>query len=196
MGTIGASGRGPSGATHGNGLVISLVAANVSGADPRMDLCQVCTRAVMWADHRFTWLACERCRGIDGRVARALGGKQFFPLGRHSIMNGGAVSSVAPPVIVQASVEGLVTLVGTWDRLRVWRRAEVERLWMRAAFARVPSVPWPEWEAAFPASAQASADAYRRLLVDQHAWLAEAEPHLVDLQWLLGDDNGRPRRTT
>lgn len=48
-------------------------------------------------------------------------------------------------------------------------------------------MPWSAWEAAFPASMGASTDAYRRLLLDQYAWLVEQEPHLVDLAWLVGE---------
>ena len=45
-------------------------------------------------------------------------------------------------------------------------------------------VDWERWQVHFPATLEASMEAYQRYLTKLHPWALEVEPRLLDPQWL------------
>jgi len=151
-------------------------------------LCKVCRRVPLRNSAPWSWFGCGSCRAVDARAAAALGGKRLLPLGQHSIMNGVGIRLSTPDGPGRsAKFEQLVSIGQGWQELDQWRDAETARLVaeLRDRIAELPeSVPVPQWQEWFPASRQASADAYLRLLQAQQPWLLDIEPRLGDVTFL------------
>lgn len=158
---------------------LRLPEARLESAGSKEDVCHVCLRGVLDASHKWTWLACEPCRRIDEQIAALLGGRQFLPLGRHSIMNGASVAIDAAPVARDAQTQGLVVAVASWKSLGDWASQEAQRLARAGNFPEAGSIRWSEWSTSHPASGSASRDSYRRLIETHYAWLLQLDPEIA-----------------
>lgn len=125
------------------------------------DLCIICFRATAGGTSRWSWRACDGCRGINEAVARRVGSRPFA-LGRHSIMNGIGVRGGQPPEVVEHQLARLVAFAQEDGRLRRWHTAEYRRL--AAAFDATADVPLREWQEKWPPGGAACRDAFSRLL--------------------------------
>lgn len=129
------------------------------------DLCVICLRATAGGVSRWSWLACADCRAINDALGSQTGTRPFA-VGRHSIMNGVAVSGGQSPEVTRGQIDRLVEFArGAGQmRLRAWRDEEYRRL--ANAFAAGGDVPVRLWQEQWPPGSTASLDAFRRLLAN------------------------------
>lgn len=127
------------------------------------DLCIICFRATAGGVSKWSWRACADCRTINDAVGVESGARPFA-LGRHSIMNGIGVRGGQSPEVTRAAIEHLLDFAqgGGRSRLTAWREQEYPRL--AAAFDPDADVPLRLWQQQWPPGADASLDAFRRLL--------------------------------
>ncbi|MGV9763576.1 hypothetical protein [Micromonospora tulbaghiae] len=123
-----------------------------------LDLCVLCVRDTVTTRTRWSWLGCETCRHVSQVVGERYGHRSALPLGRHSIMNGGAIQPAAPTTEV---VGALMAATRQWNALREWREAVFNRL-AEPLRAAGPTVPLAEWQRRWPPSLGASVDAFDR----------------------------------
>ncbi len=154
-----------------------------------IDLCHLCVRAVMASGSRWTWYACDSCRKVNNQIATAILGEpdprnKILPLGRHSMMNGVALSlhNADSNARTERLIESVMELQDFWDRLSTWKSEEGERLVAVSGFGGLETVPLDRWLEANGASLGASADAMCRFV----------DEDLPDLDEL--DDMRRARR--
>ncbi len=132
-----------------------------------IDMCSVCGRRVMRTGSRWSWYACDLCRNVNIRVGEAIAGPRAFvlPLGRHSMMNGIALSGREVPgdAATAEFVVAMKRLTGFWNQISSWHVDESKRL-----AGSIPlegsSAPLNEWLEYFPSSLGASVDAFCRFL--------------------------------
>ena len=130
-------------------------------------LCDLCVRATKPSGSRWSWLACRTCLRVNHRLGQVMGGRRAgaLPLGRHSLMNGVALSGSD---LDDESVDDFATLVsdlaGVWTRLADWRREEGQRLAVSAGVPDAGTVALDEWLARFPTSVGSSVDAICRFI--------------------------------
>lgn len=127
------------------------------------DLCVICLRATAGGTSRWSWLACSDCRAINDAVGSQMG-RRPFALGRHSIINGVAVRGGQSPEATRAQIADLVEFARGADRVRLkaWRTDEYRRL--ASVFDPDDDIPVRVWQQQWPPGADASVDAFRRLL--------------------------------
>lgn len=163
---------------------------------PVATLCHICRRTPVPVAHRFGWwFLCDRCRAIEAHLAAPFGRREMTP--HHGQADGaGTVMGLLHPeqlprhestrsvdddgarVVVRRTVDppGGTGL----DRLFRFGSAEAARL----AGSAERDVPWAAWSSDHPASAAASAGAYRRFIETTHPWIDTVEPRTADLAWL------------
>jgi hypothetical protein len=167
-------------------LLPTLAVAGYSGW-----LCTVCLRAVEPDRRPWSWFGCENCRAVDKRVAGVFGARRFLPLGQHSIMNGLSLSlDESSDARVVAFHDQCTGLIRGWEGLDTWRAQEADRLGAivrEAVGDDVDEVPLSRWTELLPPGPQASARAYRGLLLQQYPWLIELDSRFDDVAWLAGD---------
>lgn len=134
--------------------------------DPERDqphhLCELCARSWAPMRSRWSWLACQTCRSVNAAIRDAYG--TFLPLGRHSIMNGGAVDLSEPDPHIRARqqahlddvVEGMRGLLA-WGQLQA---REIHESLMPAEYLTASRIPTDVWQAHAQASWQASGNAW------------------------------------
>lgn len=127
------------------------------------DLCIVCFRATAGGTSRWAWHACENCRAVNESIG-ARWGFHPFALGRHSIMNGIGVRGGLSPEEQAAALQRLDEFIKGDSDLRSWRANEYRRL--AAIYDCLADVPLRVWQQDWPASREASIDAFTRLLGD------------------------------
>ncbi len=139
-----------------------------------IDLCHLCVRDVMGSGSRWTWYACESCRKVNNEIATAIlgeshPGNQILPLGRHSMMNGGAIG-LDPPQSDDPTERIVESIMGFFEfsrRLVDWKGEEGQRLVDASGFDSVEALPLDRWLDAKPGSPGASADAMSRFIGEE-----------------------------
>lgn len=127
------------------------------------DLCAVCARGPAGGVTRYSWLGCVSCRAVELELREWLG-ICVTPLGRHSLMNGvGVRVAGAIDADREAFVTALEGLDTSWTRLGQWADSEARHLERQLA-TKAPEIPLTVWRQVFPASLDASVDAYERML--------------------------------
>jgi len=128
------------------------------------DLCIICCKATAGGSTRWSWLACENCRTLNHELGET--GIGVLPLGRHSLMNGHAISGGAN---IEEQAARMAQFVERQRRLHTWRDREYGRL--ASDFEADVDVPLRLWQAHWPPSLDASRDAFARLL----RWLSSTQ---------------------
>ncbi|MBC7290634.1 MAG: hypothetical protein H5T83_04755, partial [Actinotalea sp.] len=163
---------------------------------PVATLCHVCRRTAVPVAHRFGWwFLCDRCRSIEARLAAPFGLREMTPFRGSGDGRGTVMGLVRPDLLPRAErsqtidddgarvvVTRTVAPVGGTglDRLFAFARSETRRI----AGDAERDVPWDAWRSDHPASAAASAAAYRRFVETTHPWIDTLEPRTADLAWL------------
>lgn len=144
-----------------------------------IDLCCLCARGVMKSGSRWSWLVCASCLDVNRAVGSALGSDRYgaLPVGRHSIMNGVAMSATSVDSELDSFVARLSALGSVRRDLLAWRDDEVTRLAQDAGLD-TDAVELGEWMRLHPVSVGASADAFCRFVGDELPDL----PELADLR--------------
>lgn len=131
----------------------------------KIELCFLCARATMGSGSRWTWLACDSCRKVNDAIGTAIAGEtaQALPLGRHSIMNGQALSGkdVGDEGAIDRFAAAGGTMMSTAKRLSSWRSAEITRL-AEGQGLDPSEIGLDAWLASFPTSLGASMEAFCR----------------------------------
>ena len=126
----------------------------------QFDLCVICFRATSGGTSRWSWLACENCRGINDRIGKRWGFRPFA-LGRHSLMNGIGVRGGSPPEVQEAQIARLLEFARGRGGLLGWRSHEYASL--ASKFDPLADIPLTTWQHEWPPSSSASRDAFTRL---------------------------------
>jgi hypothetical protein len=134
--------------------------------DPERDqphhLCELCARSWAPMRSRWSWLACGTCRNVNDAIRDAYGAR--LPLGRHSLMNGGAVDLSEPDPQIRARQQAHLdeVLVGmrglyAWGLLQA---REIHETLMPAVYLTAARIPTEVWQAHAKASWRASCTAW------------------------------------
>jgi hypothetical protein len=124
------------------------------------DLCIICVRATAGGTSRWSWLACEDCRAVNGALESAWGFRPFA-LGRHSIMNGIAVQGGTSPEVQEQQLARLDEFRRHVQRLHEWEHQEFSR--PATEFDPEADIPLRVWQERWMPSRAASWDAFTRL---------------------------------
>lgn len=151
-------------------------------------LCYVCVRGTCRDVQPWSWFGCEYCREVDHRVGALFGSRRFLPLGQHSIMNNlGLRITDATDAPLSAFADQFQAMVGGWQALADWGKAHCQEMAEALGVNLTDgqgTVALEQWQAAYPSTPEASAQAYLAHLRAQQPWLLELEPRIDDITWL------------
>jgi hypothetical protein len=114
-----------------------------------LHLCYLCSIEVAGGLSRWSWEACDGCRKKNDLERR--NGKAFYLLGRHSVMNGIALSmSEVRKREVNARVNQMVDFIGSMEDLRLAALARTEAMWRSVErWSAMSEIPVLEWQREF-----------------------------------------------
>ena len=106
-------------------------------------LCEICARALSGGLSRYAWEVCFTCHDLMGGL---------LPYGRHSFMNGLAVSlSKTDPDVMSEGVQKLINALGFGRALADWGQLEAHYLLSNTKrWSRREHIALSDWELEFP----------------------------------------------
>lgn len=168
-------------------------------------LCHVCRRTPVPVAHRFGWwFLCDRCRAIEAHLAAPFGLDEMTPYRGQGHGELTVMALLFPELLPRHETSETVSADGARTRTRVTvdppdgtgltrllRFAAAETARLAGSAAR--DVGFDAWRSDHPASATASAGAYRRFIESTHPWIDSVEPRTADLAWLATLAEAPPR---
>ena len=111
-------------------------------------LCYLCAASVVGGTGRYSWNACESCLKFNRKIGSEYG--ISLPLGRHSIMNGIAVSMNATGEVKKQSIDALLQFITVAGNLSDWGTLQARQLFESVpSWRRESRISRSVWEAKF-----------------------------------------------